>query len=107
MWVHAGRGSSPRLRFRELFFELVDALLQRRQSCCEQAHIEERDIVGGRIKRVAVTKPRGIVDFNVSKAEFLQHARGFRRPRTALAVDYGFLTWIELCIQTFEVRNRL
>src|SRR5262252_10055292 len=73
----AGRGSSPRLRFREFFFELVDALLQRRQSCCEQAHIEERDIVGGRIKRVAVTEPRGVVDFHVSKAEFLQHARGF------------------------------
>src|SRR5499427_2028065 len=107
MWARAGRGSSPRLRFREFFFELVDALLQRRQSRGEQAHIEERDIVGGRIKRVAVTEPRGVVDFHVSKAEFLQHARGFRRPRAALAVDYRFLAGIELPIQTSEVRDRL
>src|SRR5947209_1012700 len=84
-----------RFRFGEFLFKLVDPVLQRRQARVDETHIEERHVVGGRIKRVAVTQPRGIVELDICKAEFLEDARRFRGSRAALAVDDGFLVGIE------------
>ena len=87
-----------RLRFGKLLFKLDDPILQRRDTRIEQPDVEKRHVFGGRIKRVAVAQPRGIVDFDLCEAQMLKDARGLRRTRATLAVDNCFLAGVEPCV---------
>src|SRR5476649_2672034 len=74
----------PGLGLRQFALELLDAALHRRNPAVQQSDIEEGDVVGRRIQRVAVAEPRRVVHLYVLEAELLQHTRGLRGARAAL-----------------------
>jgi hypothetical protein len=85
-----------RFSFSDVFLELIDPVLQFRNTRAKQTDIEKRLVLGRRIKSIALTQPRRIIDLDVCETEMLKDRGTFRCARPTLTVNDGLLVGIEL-----------